>query len=69
MVIDLKLMATLGIALVLVFLLSVRKPWGRVARRALGTTYLICLIAVTIILGGFAVYIFASGQWWPSPRK
>ena len=69
MPIYLKLMAPLVIGLILVFLLSVCKPWGRTARRAIGTTYLVCLIVVTIILGGFTVYIFASGQWWPGPRK
>jgi hypothetical protein len=68
MAIDLKLMTPLVIGLVLLFLLAVH-TWGRTARRAFGTTYLACLITVTIILGGFALYIFASGQWWPGPRK
>jgi hypothetical protein len=49
MLANLKLLVPLGIALSLVFLLSVRKPWGRTARRIVGTCYLVCFIAVVII--------------------
>jgi hypothetical protein len=48
MVDKVKLLIPLGIILSLIFLLSVRKPWGRVARRFVGNGILVCFIAAII---------------------
>ena len=55
----LKLLILIGIVLFLVFLLSLRKPWGRTARRIVGNGFLVCLIA-GIIGGAVLVYVILT---------
>jgi hypothetical protein len=60
MVDHLELLIPLGLVLSLVFLLSVRKPWCRTARRIVGAGYLICFIAVVIIYAIVAYIVLLS---------
>jgi hypothetical protein len=60
MLAGLKFLVPLGIAIFLVFLLSVRKPWGRTARRIVGTCCLVCFIAVVIINAIVAYIVLLS---------
>jgi len=53
---NVKLLIPLGIFLSLVFLLFVRKPWGRTGRRIVGNCFLVGLIGA-IIGGTVLVYI------------
>ncbi len=63
MVIDSRLLTVLGVGIVFGLLLCVRKSWGPVARRTIGTTLLFCLFAVVVMYTLVAVFIIASGQW------
>jgi len=53
---NVKLLIPLGIVLSLVFLLSVRKPWGQTARRIVGNAFLVWIVGV-IIGGAVLVYL------------
>ncbi len=55
-----ELLPTLGVALGFGLLLSVRKPWGRTARRIIGTTILVCSIAAVTIWATVAYIVFLS---------
>ena len=53
-----ELLGTLAVALGFCLLLSVRKPWGRTARRIVGTSILVFLFAAVTIYAIAACILF-----------
>jgi hypothetical protein len=62
MVHNVKLLIPLGILLSLVFLLFVRKPWGRTARRMTGSTVLVGFVLAILFLAAAAFVAIPDGS-------
>ena len=54
----LTLLLPLGVVSFLIFLLSVRKPWGQTARRIVGNGCLVGFLTVVIILACVVYLVF-----------
>jgi len=63
MLADFNLLILVGVAGFLLFLLSVRKPWGRTARRTTGKMALTAFICAMFFLAVVAFVAILSGAW------